>query len=817
MAGKAIELKPDEARRTCDEEGLGFRSTADLPELAEIVGQDRAVEAIEFGMDIDSRGFNIYVLGPSGTGKTSTIRRFVEERAKGKPVPDDWCYVHNFADPRKPTCLRLPAGMGKGFRSDIDKLVSDFKTDIQQALEREDFETERNQIVQRLQEEQAARFAELEKKAREHGFSLQHGPRGVFVVPLVNGEAMSPDDFAKLPEDRREDVQAGAQELQEEVQKTLRQVRSVARETRERLQELERNTVLFAVGHNVDILKEKYGALPDIVAYLDAMKEDVVSNAQGFLSSGGDSDQQQNPIAALLSQQWAFLDRYKVNLIVDNSAIQGAPVIVESAPTYQNLIGSIERQAQFGMLTTNFSMIKPGALHRANGGYLILETDHLLRHPFSYEALKHSIENQEVKITDITEMLSLMSTASLEPQPIPLDVKVILIGHPMLYYLLFDLDEEFPELFKVKADFNVSMDRTEANMQLYARFLASHCKAEGCLEFDRGGVARIIEHASELVGDQTKLSTRFARVCDIALEAAHWAQKAGHHDVGRADVQRAIDAKTRRANRVEEVLQEMIERGEVFIDVDGAVVGQVNGLSVMMLGDYMFGKPSRITARTFMGRGRVVNIEREVKMSGPIHNKGVLILAGYLNGKYGQSRPLSLSASIGFEQLYEGVEGDSASSTELYALLSSLSGLPIQQRFAVTGSVNQRGEVQPIGGATQKIEGFFDVCKAKGLTGQQGVLIPKSNVRHLMLREEIVAAIRDGKFHIYPVETIDQGIELLTGTPAGELQPDGTYPEGTVNRAVDDRLKEYAERWKEMAAKDHAGESRDAPRDDEHS
>jgi len=486
---------------------------------------------------------------------------------------------------------------------------------------------------------------------------------------------------------------------------------------------------------------------------------------------------------------------------VDNSSTQGAPVIVESNPTLQNLIGRVERQAQFGMLTTNFNMIKPGALHRANGGYLIIEADHVLRNPFAYDALKHAIKDRQIKISDISEMLSLISTAALEPEPIPLNVKVIIIGHPMIYYALYNLDEEFPELFKVKADFNVWMDRTDENVQMYAQFLAARCREQGFKHFDKSGIARTVEYGSELVGDQTKLSTRFATLCDIAKEANYWAKKKGSNFIRREDVQQAIDAKNRRANRVEEHLQEMIVQGDIYIDTEGEVVGQVNGLSVMSLGDYMFGKPSRITARTYVGRGGVINIEREVRMSGPIHNKGVLILVGYLNGKYGMNKPISLSASLGFEQLYEGVEGDSASSTELYALLSSLSGFPIKQGLAVTGSVNQRGEVQPIGGATQKIEGFFDVCKAKGLTGEQGVLIPKPNIKNLVLRDEIVQAVREGKFHIYPVETIDQGIEILTGKEVGELQPDGTYPEATINHAVDKRLSEFAECWKEFQQK----------------
>ena len=804
MAQGAEELTADQARSVCDEAVFDCCSTADLDVLTEIIGQARAVEAIEFGMDIEGHGFNMYVLGPAGTGKTTTVRRFVEARAKDKPAPDDWCYVHNFDEPHKPRAMRLPAGKGRELRADMARLASTLRGDIQRAIEHEDYASQRTEILTKLQQDQGERFAALDKTARQRGFKLHQTPQGVSIQPMTDGKMLAPQDFEKLPEEEQKKFHQAAEALQGEIHKTLREVRDLDRQARAELEERERKTVLFAVEHHIDALKAKYRELDDVVAYLGAVQEDVVSNAQNVVTThrekgSDDDDDAPNPMAMLLARPWAFMDRYTVNLIVDNANTQGAPVVMEPNPLYPNLVGRIERQAQFGMLLTNFSMIKPGALHRANGGYLILEAEHLLRSPYAYQALKQAMENREVRITDLGEMVSLVSTVSIEPEPIPLDVKVIITGHPTLYYLLHNHDEAFPELFKVKADFNLTVDRTDDNVLLYARFLAAQCRCEGWPPFDPSAIARMVEHGSELVGDQTKLSTRFAHVCDMAREAAYWARKSGRDAVTRADVQQAIEAKTRRANRVEELIQEMIERGDIFIDVEGEVVGQVNGLSVLSLGDYSFGKPSRITARTHMGKGRVVNIEREVEMSGPIHNKGVLILAGYLSGTFGQARPLALSASIGFEQLYEGIEGDSASSTELYALLSSLSGIPVRQGLAVTGSVNQRGEVQPIGGATQKIEGFFDVCKAKGLTGQQGVLIPRTNVKNLMLRPEVVEAIREGRFHIYPVGTIEQGIEILTGVPAGEPQPDGTYPDGTLYRAADQRLAEYAERWKELA------------------
>ncbi|UCB46756.1 MAG: AAA family ATPase [Spirochaetota bacterium] len=798
---KNNELTPEQLRYICDESIFDFESTADIPELSEIIGQERAVEAIEFGMEIDSDGFNIFAIGPSGAGKTSTIQRFVQRKAKEKPVPEDWCYVYNFDEEHKPKALRLLPGKGREFRQDMENLVTEVKQDIVQAFEREEYEKEKASIMESFQKMQGDMFSQFNEKAESEGFSLQRGPTGFFVVPMHEGSPITGKEYQKLSKSQREKLEETGNRLQQELGKLIRDVQDLERDVRQKLKELERNTVLFAAEHHIDRVKTKYKDHEGVADYLDNVREDIVINAGSIVGSEKVQEDQSSPFSGIFSKkQEAVMERYRVNLIVDNSSTEGAPVIVETDPTFQNLIGKLERQAMFGMLVTDFNMIKPGALHRANGGYLIVEADHLMRNPFSYQALKHALKDKEIKLSDVSEMFSMVSAAGLEPDPIPLDVKVILIGNPMMYYLLYDLDEEFKELFKIKADFNVYMERNEENTKLYAHFLASQCSCEGWRHFNKGGIGRMVEYGSELLGDQTKLSTKFADICDLVREANFWARKSGSDFIRREDVQKAIDSRNRRNNRIEEVLQEMIERGDIFIDVEGDEVGQVNGLSVMSLGDYMFGKPSRITARTYVGRGGVINIDREVKMSGPIHNKGVLILSGYLNGKYGKEKPISLSASIVFEQLYEGVEGDSASSTELYALLSSLSGYPIKQGFAVTGSVNQQGEVQPIGGATQKIEGFFDVCKAKGFTGEQGVLIPKTNVKNLMLREDIIKAVKDGRFHIYPVETIDQGVEILTGIAAGELKDDGTYPEGTLNHAVDRRLTEFAECWKEFRA-----------------
>lgn len=797
MEKKKTELTPDQLRCVCLVDSFECDSTESYQRLEEIIGQKRAVEAIDFGVNIEGDGYNIYALGPVGAGRTSTVKLFVEARAREKQVPSDWCYVYNFSEPHKPIAIQLPTGQAKQFRKDMDAFVREMHREIPRVLESEAYENERNRLIQTLQESQKAEFLRLEQKANERSFTVRQAPQGIFLVPVVNGKTLDPQQYAQLSQQQREEMDAAGEELQGELQATLRSVRQQEREVHQKLQNLEHQTVEFALGIMIDEMHDKYRSVPKIEHYLDAVREDVVNNASDFLPR---RDQQVQPGTPMQAPQ-PSLNRYSVNVIVDNSSNQGAPVILENNPTFANLIGRIERQPQFGMLVTDFTLIKPGALHSANGGYLLIEVEELLRNSFSWQAIKRTLKDQMVTITDLGQELSLISTVSLEPEPIPLDIKIVLIGPPVIYYTMLSYDEDFHQLFKVKAEFNTYMDRTAESVRNYACFLAGRCQEAGLRHFAKDGIARMVEYGSELVGDQTKLSTRFADIYDLMKEADYWARKNNHALITRSDAQQAIDAKIRRANRVEEVIQKMIDDGDIFISTEGQVAGQVNGLSVMSLGDYMFGKPSRITARTYVGRAGIVNIEREVKMSGPIHNKGVLILAGYLNGKYAQERPISLSASIVFEQLYEGVEGDSASSTELYALLSSLSGFPIKQGIAVTGSVNQRGEIQPIGGATQKVEGFFEVCKHKGLTGEQGVLIPKANIRNLMLREEIVQAVAEGKFHVYPVETIDQGIAILTDREAGELREDGTYPEGTVNWAVDKKLRQYATSIKEHEKK----------------
>jgi lon-related putative ATP-dependent protease len=684
----------------------------------------------------------------------------------------------------------------------MDRLLSHLKTEIPRALESEEFESERNESLQKYQQQRNEETSKLDAEAAEVGLALRMAPTGLIMLPAFQGQPLTQEQIAQLKPEQRQEFEKKAAEFQERISTTQRRVRDLEKEARAQVEKLEQETVVFAVGHFIDDLREKYAQLPDVVDYLEDVRKDVAGNINDFKREKSGEREAEGPFGIRMPVTQPSFNKYQVNLIVDNSKTEGAPVVIESNPTYLNLIGRIDRQARFGALTTDFTMIKCGTVHRGNGGFLIIDAESLLRNFLSWEALKRVIENREVKMSEVAQELNLFSTISVEPEPIPVSIKIILIGSPYVYYLLHALDRDFQKLFKVMADFDTQMDRNKENMLKYAKFICARCIEENLLHFRSSAVAKVVEYSSELTGDQEKLSTRFIDIVDIVREANYWASQKGKDHVYAEDVKQAIEEKIYRSNRIEKRLQELIDNDTIMVDTEGAVPGQVNGLAVMQLGDHMFGKPSRITARTSLGNAGVVNIEREAKLSGRIHDKGVLILSGYLGGKYAQDKPISLSASICFEQSYEGVEGDSASSTELYALLSSISGIPLKQGIAVTGSVNQRGEVQPIGGVSQKIAGFFDVCRAKGLTGDQGVMIPQRNVRNLMLREDIVAAVEEGKFHIYPVSAIDHGIEVLTGMEAGELQEDGAYPDGTINYMVDKRLRELADKLREYRVKE---------------
>ena len=812
MASQAIKLTADQLRHTVDPGQFDFQSTEELPPYEGIIGQERALKAISFGINIKSQGYHMYALGPVGTGKKTIIRKYLESDAKTKPVPDDWVYVNNFNDSDIPKALRLPAGKGREFRDDMDRLVEELKTEVPKAFETSEYQKERQDSKQEFNQRTQKFFEELEEKVKKAGFRLLQGADGIGIVAVVEGEALTAEKMEKLDEATLEKIRKRQKQLEEEIHKTMREAQKLQKEAKRKMMEIDRKAVSFAIDHFLDDLKVKYGKVAGVVAFLDEVRISLLKHVNSFkqLKKLAEASAEQQQFMAMLQEQQVTFDEYRVNLIVDNSSTKGAPLVYEKNPTATNLIGRVEYVGRFGALITNFRMIKNGALHKANGGYLMLDAFELLTKPLAWETLKRALKNGEVVIESLEKSLGLLTTRTLEPEPIPLDVKVIIVGDPMLYYLLYSLDQDFPELFKVKADFDFRTPWTEESGKLYAHFIGNICREEDLKHFSPAGVSRVIEHSARLAEHQKKLITVFGDVVDIIRQASFWAEKKGVKLVSDTEVTKAIDEKVFRSNRIEKILQEMIEEETILIDTKDMVVGQLNGISVLQLGDYSFGKPSRITARTFVGSKGILNIDRETELGGPIHNKGSLILAGYLGGKYAEDIPLAFSASITFEQLYEGVEGDSASSSELYALLSSLSGFPLRQDLAVTGSVNQRGEVQAIGGANEKIEGFFDVCKARGLTGTQGLIIPASNVKHLMLHDEVVEAVRNGKFHIYSVATIDEGIALLTGKEAGEKMEDGMYPEGTVNWAVQQKIWELAAKVRAFSSSDEGGEEKEA-------
>jgi len=798
MSATKHSLAAGDLFQVCDPQELDFETTEDLEQISSVVGQERAVEAMRFGLGIEDGGYNIFALGPSGLGKQSIMRRFFEEQAEEEPEPSDWCYVNNFEDSKKPKVIQLPAGVGAEFRKDMEELVKQFSTAMTAAFESEEYQSRRQAITEKTKGKQEEAFRKLQQKAQEKNVQLVRTPAGLVVAPVHDDEVISQEELEQLSEQEREKLKSNVEEVQAELQEIMQQVPGWQSAVQENLEELNEEMANLAIGGLIDRLREKYTDHPDVVEHLNNVQQDVVENAEDFL----EGEQNASDLMAALQggrgqraqQRKGRIRKYKVNLIVDNSEAKKAPVIYEDNPTYQNLIGRIEHIAQMGALTTDFNLIEPGALHKANGGYLLLDARKVLLSPYAWDALKRALQAGKVRIESLRQSLGLISTVSLEPEPIPLDVKIGLFGDRLLYYLLHQLDPEFAELFKVEADFEERMDWNADNQGIYARLIATMVADNELMPFHREAVARVIERSARMVGDSEKLSTAQKQIRDLLSEANYFASQNGNDLVTADDVQRALGAKINRADRIRDRMHEMILRDTVLIDTEDTEVGQVNGLSVIPLSNFSFGRPTRITARVRMGKGEVVDIDREVELGGPIHSKGVLILSGFLGSRYAREKPLSLSASLVFEQSYSGMEGDSASSAELYALLSALSGKPLKQSLAVTGSVNQHGGVQAIGGVNEKIEGFYDICQARGLTGDQGVIIPRSNVKHLMLRRDVVQAVEEGEFQVYAIESIDEGIEILTGEPAGKRQEDGSYPEGTVNYLVEGALRTLAEK-----------------------
>jgi lon-related putative ATP-dependent protease len=793
-----LALSAEQVRRRVDPQSLPFRTTADLEPLSGTIGQPRAVDAIEFGMDIDVPGYNLFVAGAPGSGRESTIYSFLMDFAPGQETPPDWVYVQNFSQPDRPRAISLPAGMGSRLARDMEDFIQAAQRDIPRAFDSEDYEQRQQTALAEIHQRREQLNRQLHTFATERSFALQMTQAGIATIPIKDGEPLPPEQFQQLPEETRKEYEQNNQEVQRQISATVREIRQLEKQAMERMRQLEREVALFAVGPLFDELRERYAEHEEVLTYLGEVQNDIPEHLQEFRP---DQQQQQMPNVPGMPQQSAEdrLARYQVNVFIDNSDVDGAPVVRERNPTYYNLIGRVDYRAAMGSMMTDFRQIRSGALHQANGGFLVVHALDLLSSPFSWDALKRSLVCQEIQIENLGEQLSPMPTARLRPEPIPLSVKVILIGTPLLYHLLYYRDEEFAELFKVKADFSPDMDWDADHMVNYAAFVRSEVDRFGLLHFRNDAVARVIEYGSRLLDHQGKLSTRLLDISNVVAEASHWAKKDGAGTVGSEHVERAIQKKEYRSNLGEERLKELYDDGTILIDTHGMEEGQVNGLAVLGMGDHRFGKPSRITARVSLGQRGIQSIEREIRMSGQIHSKGVMTLSGYLTGKYAQNAPLAIGATITFEQSYSGVDGDSASSTELYALLSALSGLPLRQGIAVTGSVDQYGRVQAVGGVTEKVEGFYDTCKQQGLTGDQGVMIPQSNVKNLMLNDELVQAIEQGQFHVWAVSSIDEGITLLTGREAGEPDESGEYPEGSIHRLVKDRLQEYARRQREFA------------------
>ena len=794
-------LVPDALRPRCNVEEFTFETTAELTKLTEVIGQARALDAVRFGVGIKRDGYNLYALGPPGIGKHSVVRNILQHEAGQQSPATDWCYVNNFGRRHKPMALQLPPGWGSKLRRDMASLVEELQTSILATFDSEEYRSRIQEIEGEFKEREEQTFRGLQEQAEKVDMAILNTPHGFAVAPIRKGEVLSPQEYEQLPKDEQERKQAIMAQLQAKLAKFLEELPRLHKDRRKKEKQLQKEFTMSAAGHLIDELKKKYTNLPKVLGYLDAVEADVIDNVQDLRKKEEDL---QTPFGLALQQTPSFT-RYEVNVLVDHGGAKGAPVVYEDNPTYPNLVGRVEHIAQLGALITDFTLIKPGALHRANGGYLMLDARKVLMQPYAWEGLKRALYARKISIESLGQILGVLSTVSLEPEAIPLDVKVVLLGDRMLYQLLCALEPDFKELFKVAADFEERIERNTDNNELYAQLIATLISKEKLRPFDRTAVARAIDHSARLAGDAEKLTTHMRSIADLLQEADYWARKAEHEVVQGTDVQQAIDAQVRRVDRVREQLYEEINRGTILIDTEGEKTGQVNGLSVIQLGDFAFGQPSRITATTRLGKGEVIDIEREVELGGAIHSKGVLILSHFLAARYSRNQPLSVSASLVFEQSYGIVEGDSASVAELCALLSALADAPIKQSLAVTGSVNQRGQVQAIGGVNEKIEGFFDVCGARGLAGHQGVLIPAANVKHLMLREDVVAAAAAGKFHIYPVETVDDVISLLTGLAAGERDDQGNFPEGSVNARVEQRLLELsalAQKFAEGARKD---------------
>ncbi len=773
---------------TVEPSRLGFADTSELDPLDDIIGQERAVEALEFGLRMQSAGFNLYVSGPAGTGRGSLVRQMVTRLAQSSPAPPDWCYVNNFHDPTRPICLALPAGQGRPLMRNMAAFIDGLRREIPAIFETKKYLDAKAKLVEETEAKKKALFRDLAELCRERGFGFEETPIGFGLVPLRAGRPMTEQELESLSDEEQRELTERRKALESEIREFHVRVHALDHEAEQRLHEMDRQLVAHVLDARFRPLRDRYADLPAVCRYLDEVRKDVIANYKDFLP-------RESPVLPIPGLEptgrRSDLTRYMVNVVVEHKADGGAPVVDEPHPTYANLVGKIERKAHLGVMYTDFTEIRAGALLQASGGFLILNALDVLRQPFSWDALKRVIKTRSVKIEDPSEFFGL-STAGLRPEPIPVDVKVILVGPPLIYHLLQAYEEDFSKIFKVKADFDVDVPHDECQERRYARFIARLCRDEQLPHFTADAVAEVIREGFRLAERHDRLSLRFSQISDLVREAAFWAKQEGHSLVTQADVETAIKRKRHRASLPEQWIQDEIKEGTILVDLEGEVVGQVNGLSVHQLGDYSFGRPCRITARTFVGTKGLIDIQREAELAGHIHSKGVMILAGFLAGKFAGAHPFALSASLTFEQTYSEVEGDSAAVAELAAVLSSLADVPVRQWLAVTGSVNQLGEVQPIGGVNEKIEGFFESCRKRGLTGRHGVIIPARNTKHLSLRREVVDAVEAGTFAVYGVNTVEEALELLMGIPAGERGPDGDYPPDSLYGRVARRLAEMA-------------------------
>jgi len=790
------ELRAEELRKECDPESLGFESTEAIEaEPGRVIAQERAVKALLFGAGMKGLDYNIFVAGPPKSGMSYITRTLIEDLAKDRPVPQDWCYVHNFQEPDRPRAISLPSGWGKRLKKDVQELIGELRNHIPEVFESEDYSQRKEELIKKFNLERTAILAALEEKALKEGFILNVNQVGMVIMPAHEGRPMDEETLNSLTDEEKKALREKSEQLQGEMNLAVRTIRSMEKDLRKKMKDLDRRIALYAVGHLIDDLQEKYQAFPQVLRYFKEMKDDIIRNLDDFKAKPV------SPMPFPVPQPEPSMTRYQVNVLIDHTETKGAPVVLETHPTYTNLFGSIEKQVQFGALYTDFTLIRPGSLHRANGGFLIIKALDLLRWYFSWEGLKRSLKTGRIQLEDLGEQLSLISTKFLKPEPIPLQVKVVLIGEPYLYHLLYALDPDFPKMFKVKAELDDEMEREEGPTRDYVRYIARYCREKGLLPVHKTGAARLIEYGAELTGRNFKLSLKLAEINTLLDEAHYWAEQERSPLIRGEHMEKAIEERIFRSNLWEEKVREAIRLGDYRVETDGYRIGQINGLSVLPLGDYQFGRPTRITVNGSLGKEGVIDIERESKLSGNLHTKGVLILSGYLKSTYASDKPLSLSATITFEQSYGLVEGDSASAAELIALLSVLADAPLYQGIAVTGSISQKGEVQPVGGVNEKIEGFFEVCRERGLTGRQGVVIPVGNVKDLMLKPKVVEAVRQGLFHVYPISHVEEGMEILSGKQAGRRKKDGTYPKGSLNYLIEEKLKKLNALSKERVGK----------------